>query len=117
MNCWGCNKDKISLFTWLAGHNLCKDCIQKPTSAEVTKNYIQNSKLVYDKQELHKEKALEQSEKVTKYGKNILDFVLGGAAFLWLIIMLPTQPDFIAILIGWAIIAGVYFVFRIASHL
>lgn len=116
MKCWGCNSDKIPLFTWLAGDDLCRECKNKITSPEVTANYKQNILLAAEKRTVQNKKTTERGEKITRHGKNILSFIFGGIALLWFIIMLPAQPDFFGIVVGWIIIGFIYSVFKMFSY-
>lgn|GEM_PF-5586997 len=116
MKCWGCNEDKVSIFSSLAGSNLCKDCKQNIFSPEVTKNSIQNAAVMAEKRIAHDEKATKQAKKIVEHGKNFLNIVFGVIALLWFIVMLPAQPDFAAIVIGWLIIGVIYLGFKISSR-
>lgn len=116
MKCWGCNGDKIPLFTWLAGDNLCRECKQKISSPEVTANYMQNSTAASQKEIVRNEKAGKQAEKITEHGKNFFVLIFGGAALLWFIVMLPTQSDFVGIVVGWVIIGAIYSAFKVFSR-
>lgn len=42
----------------------------------------------------------------------LIKIIFYAVAFIWFIVMLPTQLDFIAIIIGWLVIAVVYWIFR-----
>lgn len=116
MKCWGCNEDKISVFSnILAVNDLCSDCKKRPASPEVSKNYIENINAAKEGKLVRNEKEAEQVKKIIEPAKNVFGFVAGGAALLWFIVMLPLQPDFNAFIVGWAVIGFIYLFFKIFS--
>jgi len=64
------------------------------------------------KNEISKDKA----EKILKNGKEVMSRVFGIIAFIWFIVMLPSQSDFESIVIGWVVIGVIYLIFKGSIH-
>jgi len=86
----------------------CNVCYSNAIFGEASPNT--NVSPVYVKEK--NEKRISQ-DKVVATSKSIIIYVFGGAALLWFIVMLPAQWDFQGIVLGWAVIGGVYVLFKL----
>ena len=117
--CWGCNEYKVSLFAWLAGDDMCDRCRNNITDPIIAENWKVNSRESQRKIQERETRQLDQNQKIGKVfslSKTIVSTIFGVIALLWLVIMLPAQPDFGAIVIGWVIIGGMYLLFKVFAR-
>ena len=113
--CWGCNKYKINILAWLANGDVCNECKRNLLDPVVAANYKANSKESQKISQRREKKQSEQNQKIDKVfttGKGVVFVVFGTIALLLFVIMLVSQSDFKEIVIGWAIIGGIYLFFR-----
>jgi len=54
-----------------------------------------------------------EGQKTLVWVKSSILMLIGGVGLLWFVVMLIAQPDFEGIIAGWAIIGGVYLIFKI----
>ena len=142
--CQQCNKNSISFFQWLVGQDVCNDCKKQFSDRKKEKLCVEcgTSRHVFfggrcekcnklwqkeelgwqknlvakkQKRELTEKESYRKTDRILKHSKEVVSIFFGIIALLWLVVMLPAQADFQGIVVGWAIIGGIYLIFRISS--
>jgi hypothetical protein len=112
--CWGCNQYNIFIFRWLAGNNICAKCEKSaPNYKTFEENYNKNSSEYWNKLDKKNQKIDNFLKTKTPIIKDSVKFIFGAIGLLYFVLMLVAQPDFEGIVVGWAIIGGIYLIFRI----
>jgi hypothetical protein len=105
IKCAECGSQEM---VWFGG--LCKECNELRERGGLSLQKVAAKK--EEEEGIYQAKVQKQAEKIWKWGKESISVIFGILAILWFVVMLPAQPDFEGIVIGWVIIGGIYLVFR-----